>query len=404
MRREPRKADGLPEDLADALRSGLTGLTEEICTEISTTIPDYQTPDNAPPAPETVVGYGLSAFVERISDPEAPDDKLAELFRMLGRKEAMSGRSLDSLHAAIRLAFRIAWHRTAEVCAQHRFSGQLVARLADLQLSYMDEVTGLSAEAYLGATAEPPAELAKLRRELLHTLVEQPRPPRATITELAEHVGWHVPEEATPVVVPPGTTWIRTVGDDDVLIDLDAAEPWLLIPGSVSEDRRTMLQAALPRSPVSVGLTMPLEELADSLRWARRVLALAEDGVVSGGRVLLTEEHLLTLWLTSDPALLDELVEYRLSDLMQVPGAKGEALTETLRVWLESWGTAGEVGSRLHVHPQTVRYRLHQLKETLGDRLDDPEARFGMELTLRAQRLRKRARSNNTSGRPSPAP
>jgi hypothetical protein len=348
-----------------------------------------------------VVRYGLSAFVERISDPQAPDDKLAELFQRVGRKEVAGDRSLDSLHAAIRVAFRIAWRRTAEVCAQHRLSGQLVARLADLQLSYMDEVTRLSAEAYLAAAAQPPAELAKLRREMLHTLVEQPRPPRATINELAERIGWHVPKEATPVVVPPGTTWIRTVGDGDVLIDLDGAKPWLLIPGSVSEDRRTMLQAALPRGPVSVGLTMPLEELADSLRWARRVLTLAQDGVVSGGRVLFAEKHLLTLWLTSDPALLDELVEQRLSDLMQLPDAKGEALTETLRVWLESWGTAAEVGNRLHVHPQTVRYRLHQLKETLGDRLDDPEARFGLELTLRAQRLQKRPHSNNASGRPS---
>ena len=34
----------------------------------------------------------------------------------------------------------------------------------------------------------------------------------------------------------------------------------------------------------------------------------------------------------------------------------------------------------LHVHPQTVRYRVGQLRELYGERLDDPES--VLELTL----------------------
>jgi DNA-binding PucR family transcriptional regulator len=37
----------------------------------------------------------------------------------------------------------------------------------------------------------------------------------------------------------------------------------------------------------------------------------------------------------------------------------------------------------LHVHQQTVRYRLVKLRELLGDDLDDPEARFELEAALR---------------------
>jgi hypothetical protein len=93
----------------------------------------------------------------------------------------------------------------------------------------------------------------------------------------------------------------------------------------------------------------------------------------------------------SDPQLIDELARQRLARLDGMPAGKQKALTETLRVWLESWSTAADVGNRLHVHPQTVRYRLNQLKESLGDRFSDPEARFGLELVLRAQRLRERS-------------
>jgi DNA-binding PucR family transcriptional regulator len=49
----------------------------------------------------------------------------------------------------------------------------------------------------------------------------------------------------------------------------------------------------------------------------------------------------------------------------------------------------------LHVHPQTARYRLAQLRELLGDQLDDPDARFELELALRS-------RAGSSSIRPRP--
>jgi DNA-binding PucR family transcriptional regulator len=35
------------------------------------------------------------------------------------------------------------------------------------------------------------------------------------------------------------------------------------------------------------------------------------------------------------------------------------------------------------VHPQTVRYRVAKLRELLGNRLDDPDGRFELELAVR---------------------
>jgi len=39
----------------------------------------------------------------------------------------------------------------------------------------------------------------------------------------------------------------------------------------------------------------------------------------------------------------------------------------------------------LGLHAQTARYRLSRLRELLGDALDDPDARFELELALRAR-------------------
>ncbi|ROO85900.1 PucR-like helix-turn-helix protein [Actinocorallia herbida] len=383
--------------LAEALRAGLPGLAKEIYAEIDASVPDYAIADPSPPAIAVVVNEALAVFVARVADPAVPLDRLTELLRALGRKESDGGRSLDSLHTAFRVAFRTSWHRIAEVCTRHRYSGDVLAELAEHHMAYMDELIGPVVQGYLEADPKPQEERAQLRRRLLHRLAEGGGR-SGGVAELADRAGWPLPAAATPVAVPPGAVWPRAAVTADVLLDLDGSDPCLLFPGPFDGDRRTTLESALPGIPLSVGLTVPLEQIPDSLRWARRVSALAENGVIGGAPVLLSEDHLLDLWLTADPALLDEIVARSLGGLMNLPAAKGAALTETLRVWLESWSTAADVGRRLHLHPQTVRYRLHQIRERIGDQMDDPEARFRLEAALRALRLRDRGRAASGPG------
>lgn len=47
--------------------------------------------------------------------------------------------------------------------------------------------------------------------------------------------------------------------------------------------------------------------MADSLRWARQALALAENGTIDAGPLVFCEDHLVTLWLLSDAALADQV-------------------------------------------------------------------------------------------------
>jgi hypothetical protein len=77
-----------------------------------------------------------------------------------------------------------------------------------------------------------------------------------------------------------------------------------------------MLKSALPKAArTAVGLTVPLEDAADSLRWARRALTLVDQGIIDDAQVTLCEDHLFTLWLMSEPALIDELARRRLGEL-----------------------------------------------------------------------------------------
>ena len=46
------------------------------------------------------------------------------------------------------------------------------------------------------------------------------------------------------------------------------------------------------------------------------------------------------------------------------------------------------IAAHLFVHPQTVRYRMAQLRELFGDRLDDPEEVLRLTMALALQPTR----------------
>jgi DNA-binding PucR family transcriptional regulator len=60
-------------------------------------------------------------------------------------------------------------------------------------------------------------------------------------------------------------------------------------------------------------------------------------------------------------------------------------MRETALALLRHDGNAVAMAAAMHVHPQTARYRIARLRELLGDQLDDPDARFELQLALRAE-------------------
>jgi DNA-binding PucR family transcriptional regulator len=120
------------------------------------------------------------------------------------------------------------------------------------------------------------------------------------------------------------------------------------------------------------GPARPWMEVRASYDRALRARALGIEGD--------TEEHLARLVLTADPEALADLRARALAPLDELRPATREKLVDTLRAWLLHHGRREEVAASLFVHPQTVRYRMGQLRELYGDRLDDPDT--VLELTL----------------------
>lgn len=60
-----------------------------------------------------------------------------------------------------------------------------------------------------------------------------------------------------------------------------------------------------------------------------------------------------------------------------------ERMRETALAHVRHGGNSVAMAADLHVHAQTARYRVARLRELLGDQLDDPDARFELEIALR---------------------
>lgn len=379
----------LPQEFAAIIRPELPSLIQEIGIEVTRAYPEYGRLLKGPYGQAIQIGVeqNISVFVEQVASPSAPSPLRDEMLRRFGRFEAYEGRSLDSLHGAYRLGARVALRRAKRVGRRYNLSPTLMLSFADALFAYVDELEALTREGYLEVQSKTVEQGAAARRRLLHLIMAGPPVPRSTV---AEQAGWPLPEKVTLVALRPSAELAGTDLDNDVLPELGGPQPHLLVPGPVDLRRRHRLEKTLTGHRASVGLTVPTENAADSIRWARRLLDLIDSGVVDDAPLTFCSDHMLTLWLLSDPALLDQLAERELAPLAGLTPTRRSRLIETLRIWLDTRGTAAQMGELLDVHPQTVRYRLRSLESIFGDRLSDPAGRFATEGVLRALHLRER--------------
>lgn len=378
------------------MRPELPSLIAEILAEVVANVPGYEQLLDSPfgGLMRQCVQRNVATFVARVADPDAASPKRDELCRTVGRLEALNGHSMDRLQTAYRVGVRVAWRRWVRVSKRHGISTPVVSTLADSLFSYVDEMTSLSREGHAEGRTRSGHRVEEQRARLLARLVSREPATHGVLAELAEQAAWPLPEEATPVVIQTGagSALDRTALDGDVLADLDDPLPHLLIPGPMNAAREHMLTLVLGTAQAAIGLTVPLTDVAHSVRWARRTLAITahaehnlDDPAEAGSPLVRSEDHLLRLWLCSDPDLTRYIAARQFAPLQGFTESRRTRLTDTLLAWFSTRGNVEQMAHQLVLHPQTVRYRMRALDKTLGPLLDDPEWRLATELVLRKQ-------------------
>ncbi|MEU4346942.1 helix-turn-helix domain-containing protein [Streptomyces sp. NPDC023838] len=323
-------------------------------------------------------------LVEGAAPPAGPGEERWRVYWVLGRGEFAEGRSLDALQAAYRLGARVAWRRYARTARRAGVGADQVVLLAEAVFLHIDEISAVSVRGYAEAQADKAGALGRRRHHLLGRIVSGADP--SALEQAAVAAGWTLPDTVACVALGPPAERDRTHRGlpPPVLADLDGAEPYLLVPEPESAFGDQTFAAALELRGAVVGPAVPLAMAADSLRWARALLARIE----RPAGIVRCEERLPELLLLGDQPLVRLFTHRRLRALDDLTPKQADRLATTLLVWLQSHrGSAPEVAERLALHPQTVRQRLRRIEELFGAALDDPDARFELEVALRFRLL-----------------
>ncbi|RJL31841.1 PucR family transcriptional regulator [Bailinhaonella thermotolerans] len=332
------------------------------------------------------VEQAVQQFMVWVREPEKSRERVAEVFHTLGKVEAAEGRSLDSLQQAMRTASRIACRRLTEECERLNLTTRTVGALAEAIFVFLDEIAAAASEGYAKMRARSAGEMERRRLRLLDLLLAEPAAPRDAVAELARLAQWQVPRTVAAVALDEAGFQMPAL-PADVLSDLGRAQPCLIVPDPDGPGRPQMLDRALRGWRAAVGPTMPVSRAARSLHWARLGLQLARrDAGANGSGVFRCQDHMIDLIVHNSEELVDLLAATRLAPLADLRPHQRDRLSETLLAWLQHSRGAPEIAARLHVHPQTVRYRLRRIEELFGDQLQDPDTRFELEVVLRARR------------------
>ena len=375
----------VPDTARDRLRPVVLGTGDEIIAEVRAEVAEYALSMNGEFGRR--IRLGVSVALDQFLDLLGTDDALPDttVYFELGRVEHRHGRTMDALQSAYRIGSRVLWRRIAGTSGDHGLEAESIFRLAEALFAYIEQLAAASVSGY----AYEQSLAAGSRQARQHALVERlcrtPAPEGAELEALAREAGWSTPktvaalvtsEESLPLVcrrLPP-----------DVAGSVVDRLGVVFLPDPEGPGRLEVVADALRGTTAVLGPTVEPDQVPRTVTRARATWALHLEGHLGEEGLVRSEDHLLALLLHADVTLTADLVAQRLEPLRRMTSAARDRAVTTLTAWLDAHGDVGEAATRLHVHPQTVRYRLARLKEAFAGVLDDPVGRLEVALALRA--------------------
>jgi hypothetical protein len=386
MTTEPWRAEPLPAETVTAVRAELGRLVDTIIAAVRAESLVYGEVLTAPEGMGIRLGIeqAIRAFLDAVESGGRPAGETDELWRRLGEAEFQAGRSLDDLRAAFRTGTRAAWRGAADLASRAGVSAPIAIALAEAIFTYGDELATDVVEGYLRMQSDEAGERERRRRRVALALLDPDGNDPEAVARAAELARWLVPRTLAVLALEADSPLDVTRRlDADVLAGADTDGAWLIVPDPDGPGRAAALARAVGDESAALGPTVPPAQAHRSLRWARATLGLARDGALANSGPLRVNDHLATVILLQDRELAAELMRTRLAALDELPAAERARLLDTLAAWLEHQRHTPAIAAQLHVHPQTVRYRMAKLRELLGESLDTPDGRFELVLALR---------------------
>ena len=289
----------------------------------------------------------------------------------VGRRAA--GGAVDALLSAYRIGARVSWREMSSTAVRNGVDADTTARFAELVFAYIDELSAASVAGHNDELATTGRVRQRLLERVAGHLLDGSTP--EVVEAAVARADWSPPQTLTAVIVPESQ--VRTV--------LNAIAGETL---QSTEDARRTGRCCWSLTPTGVVAEPCSGPWRGGARWRGRPARGCRCGPPTTGPCgctpsgsAPTARSTSPSWCSrADRSALEDLRTRALAPLEQLRSSSADKLTETLRSWLLHHGRRDAVAAELFVHPQTVRYRMGQLREAFGDRLEDP--RSVLELTL----------------------
>lgn len=381
------------EGFASELTSRLPTLMHEVAGLLRAEWPDYaRLLDESGPD----VADGGHLFVDRLvavarrglGEPTTPaaEGMMADadaVFEQIGRVQWQHGFELTELLTAYQVGAQSAWRHVSDAALRLALPPDVLAALADAVFVFVNQLSAASAHGYVLEQSQSSAARERLRQELSDLLLSD-RSDTAALQIAASRSGWSLPDRAAVILVEPTDQHARTIVERLDARCLPVRRERLygaIVPDATDRRLHERAARALRGAHAVVGHPVPLPLLPASTQVAQIALELQRRGVLHGDPVF-AGDHLDVIIAHRDERLMSVLRTQVLQPLADVAPARRAQLVETLAAWLRAMGDRRSVAEALHIHPQTVRYRLGQLRSLFGDELDSPDSRAKMFLAL----------------------
>ncbi|MPZ00585.1 MAG: GAF domain-containing protein [Actinophytocola sp.] len=302
------------------------------------------------------------------------DEPLGSLQISGGREPTTAERELVTLSADV-IALQLLRERAA-LRAESRVHSEFLDDLLEGRL--VDRPAMLARAALLGLDLKVPRHVACIGLRLPLDAGSGDSPPAVTrqlFSKVERKVQGHSPRST---VIPRG-------GDVVVLLEARATDP---------EQVHRLLREVLGDTGATGGdlvaglgrMCLGLADYADSYAEAALALDIARRRSKTG-EVLSQADLGLYGLLAKAPTRqsLESVVANALGPLIEADAASGSEYVKTLHAYLDADRHLEHTAAALHVHPNTVRYRLTKAQDMLGVDLRDVDDRFLLELALRVQ-------------------
>jgi PucR C-terminal helix-turn-helix domain/GGDEF-like domain len=382
--------------VGEALAGRYTEIGRAIAARAFDEIPGYRDA-----APELIndLRAGATATVELLARTLAEGATVGRedlgFLRELAARRVHQGISLEAFIRAYRVALLAIWDACAEEASRLKLSRAAGFALASAAIDAIDTITTQAAEAYLREETRLRTQSGRAARDLLERLIGgQP------VDAARRHPAAPGLDPAGQLLTIVGRVEQATLAVGDALqiardtleenMSLGTARPLVAIPhgelvlitaGTSPRTKiaslRTVRQRTIDEHNIDVhyGVSVPSQGFA-SVQQAYREAALSLS-YTSPSRPIVSLDDLSSLEcaLIGATATTKAIIASKGNQLRALPADDLTTAVETIRAFADADLNVTKAAEQMHVHPNTVRYRLQQIATRTGH---DPRTFTGL--------------------------